>query len=407
MYSKEIIYKFLNKEINFLNNSIILYASASLPFKSVYNILKYPINFNPAEGSINKRFFANCDNINNIEEMTQNLALDFFNLNKNEYFACVQPYSGTQANHIIYNAILKNKKSTVLAMSPYAGGHVSHCDYIKKFYTLLEYGTDENGILDYNQIEKICIAKKVDLLIAGTTSYPRIINYKKLFEICKKTNTKLLADISHTVIYSSIMEEFSPFPYADFVTFTTNKTTRGIRGGIIIYKKKYEEKINYSCFPFTQGALKLNEILAKAMMFIEWMNIDRKQFMQKIISYTTYFVEFMKEKNINLFSGGSDMHYVTLFFPNDEYTGKQAENILSSIGVFTNANKIKIKNKTYEGLRIGFLMLACINFSMDDFYKLTQIIYDMLFTDTTHTKEEIVELISKYKVLDIYNNQKI
>ena len=143
------------------------------------------------------------------------------------------------------------------------------------------------------------------------------------------------------------------------------------------------------------------------MMFIEWMNIDRKQFMQKIISYTTYFVEFMKEKNINLFSGGSDMHYVTLFFPNDEYTGKQAENILSSIGVFTNANKIKIKNKTYEGLRIGFLMLACINFSMDDFYKLTQIIYDMLFTDTTHTKEEIVELISKYKVLDIYNNQKI
>ena len=242
MYSKELIYELLNKEMNFLNSSVILYASTSLPFKSAYNMLKYPVNFNPAEGSINKRLFANCDNIDNIEEMTQNLALDFFNLNKNEYSACVQPYSGTQANHIVYNALLKNKRSTVLAMSPDAGGHISHCDYLKKFYTLLEYGTDKNGILDYNQIEKVCLSQKVDLLIAGTTFYPRIINYKRLSEICKKTNTKLLADISHTVIYSSIMKEFTPFPYADFVTFTTHKTTRGIRGEIIIYKKNLKKK---------------------------------------------------------------------------------------------------------------------------------------------------------------------
>ena len=172
-------------------------------------------------------------------------------------------------------------------------------------------------------------------------------------------------------------------------------------------EKKFEEKINYSCFPFTQGALKLNEILAKAMMFIEWLNIDRKQFVQCIMSYTTYFVNFMKEKNINLFSGGSDIHYVTLFFKDYKYTGKQAETILSNIGIFTNANKIKIKNETYEGLRIGFLMLASINFSMEDFYELTQIIYDMLFTNKIHTKEEIINLISKYNVLDIYNKQDI
>lgn len=394
---EKILYKYLHDELQILNSKIIMFASASLPFKSVYDILAYPVNFNPAEGSVGKRYFAGCDNIDYIEELTQNLTLHFFNLDSN-YYACVQPYSGSQANHIVYNAILKNKQSTVLSMSTNAGGHVSHSKYLKNFYTLLTYGTDQNGIINYEEIERLCANNTINLLIAGASSYPRFIDYEKLSKICIKHNVKLLADISHTVIYSSVLKEFNPFPYADFCTFTTHKTTRGIRGGIIVCKKEYEQLITQSCFPLTQGAIKFNEILAKAMMFIELNKRNLNEFINKIKSFTNYFVNFMRQHKVDMFTGGSDMHYVTLYFTNG-LTGKQAENRLSKIDILTNANKVKIADKTYEGIRIGFLVLACIDFSMNDFKFLTQIIYDVLFTATSHTKIEINSLISKYDVL--------
>lgn len=399
MFSKEEIYKYLQNELNIINSKIILFASASLPFKSVYDILAYPVNFNPAEGCVGHRYFAGCDNIDYIETLTQRLALEFFGLNE-DYFACVQPYSGSQANHIVYNAVLNNKTSSALAMSTSAGGHVSHWKYLNKFYTLYCYGTDEKGVLDYNTIEKICSSTSINLLIAGASSYPRAIDYERLSKICKKNDVKFLADISHTVIYSSVLKEFNPFPYADFCTFTTHKTTRGIRGGIIIGKKQYEKEINKSCFPLTQGAIKFNELLAKAMMFIEWNKRDKKEFIDKIRSYTDYFVNFMKQKKVNLFTNGSDIHYVTLYFKSKEnLTGKEAENRLSEVGILTNANKVKIGNDTYQGLRIGFLVLACIDFSMDDFRILTNIIYEVLFTEKKHYELETKVLISKYNVL--------
>lgn len=388
----------LSNELNIINNQIIMFASASLPFKSVYNCLSEPINFNPAEGSVNNRFFAGCKNIDKIEQITKDLTIDFFKLNQEDYGACVQPYSGSQANQIVYNAILETGKSCVLAMSPLAGGHVSHWKYLNKFYQLETYGTDENGILDYNKIEEICASKKIDLLIVGASSYPRLIDSKKIFNICKTYNIKLLADISHTVIYESIKED-SIIKNADFITFTTHKTTRGIRGGIILYKKDYEELINQSCFPLTQGAIKLNEILAKAMMFIELKKYNIPNFIDKIKKYKNYFVEYMQNKNVPIFTNGSDIHYVTIYFDNN-MTGKNAENILANIGILSNRNKVKIKNNIFEGLRIGFLYLACIKFQLSDFKVLVDIIYDELFTNIHHTSIEVSSLIQKYNVLN-------
>ncbi|MGL4695755.1 aminotransferase class V-fold PLP-dependent enzyme [Enterococcus larvae] len=395
----------LELESGVMNDNIILIGSANFPFPSVMEALKYPFQFNPAEGVANKRFFPKCDSIDSLEIYGEKLLKQLLNDEGDKFSSSLQPYSGTQANQIIYNAIL-HPGDCVLAMSSKAGGHVSHNNFIQRYFHLKQYDLNGKNEIDYDQIEQLCKFEKPKLLIAGASSYPYSINYKKLGEICQKYGIYLLADISHTFNYISCGLHNNPINFADFITFTTHKTTRGIRGGILMFKKEYASLINPAIFPITQGAPKYNEILAKVIMLVELSTMDIESYCRKVLWYTNTFIEYFNSKGIATTSPKSELHFTLIDLTKNNLSGKEAEEKLASINILVNRNLIPADKKTSlttSGIRIGFLTLATIDFSKKDFYLLMNIIYEELFTDQKHTSEEVTQLINKYKIVTYEN----
>ena len=262
----EKIRSIIDNEYIQMNEYINLIGSANYAFPSVLEAMNTPFNLNPSEGNRGNRFFPLCDDIDALENMAEELLQELFHCE--DYASNIEAYSGTQANQIVYQSVLK-MNDTVIVMAPKAGGHVSHFHYLKTFCNIYTYSVNDLEEIDYDEIDQLCRNYRPKLLIAGTSSYPRNIDYKKISSICKRNNVLLLADISHTAIYIAANKHISPFGYADFVTFTTHKTTRGIRGGIVMCKKEFISKIDHATFPIVQGAPKFNEILAKTVMLAE------------------------------------------------------------------------------------------------------------------------------------------
>lgn len=276
----ERIHNIMDIEYGRVSNYVNMIGSANYPFPSVLQALDTPFSANPSEGRRGHRYFPLCDSIDWLEEESERLIQKLFQCN--DYYCNIEPYSGTQANQIVYHAALK-KGDTVLAMAPNSGGHVSHYFYIKEFYNLVEYSLGADGLINYDEIQQLCMQYKPKLLISGCSSYPRQIDYRKLSEICHKYETLLLADISHTAIYVITGQHTSPVGYADFITFTTHKTTRGIRGGVVLCTRQYQKAIDRAVFPIIQGAPKFTEILAKTIMFAELDNINLNDYVQKLM----------------------------------------------------------------------------------------------------------------------------
>lgn len=197
MNYNEIIYNLLENEKIIIKQNLNMIASSSIPFQNVLNTQAEYYNYSPFEGQIGKRYFPKSEGIDNLEILGEDLAKKFFNVSSNHYKVTLQPYSRTQANQIVYNAIL-NKDDYVLAMTTSDGGHVSHDHYIKKFYNLVTYSLDVNSEIDYEEMEVKCEKYKPKLIIAGSSSYPIMIDYEKISRIAKRYNCLLLADISHT-----------------------------------------------------------------------------------------------------------------------------------------------------------------------------------------------------------------
>ena len=377
-----------------------LIGSANYPFPSVLKALDTPFNMNPAEGSIGNRYFPLCSSIDQLELTGDFLIKKLFNLN-NDYFSNLEPHSGTQANQIVYNAVL-NAGDTVVAMDSKSGGHVSHHFFLKKYYNLIEYGVTEDEIIDYDNIEYLCKTYHPKLLIAGCSSYPRQVNYKIIGNICKKYNVKLLADISHTVIYVINKDHISPFDYADFVTFTTHKTTRGIRGGIIIFKKEHRSSIEKSVFPYMQGAPKFNEILAKVLMLNELCNLDVSRYVKKIQSITNAFVGTFKQNDFQLYTNGSDMHLITIDVSKNQLTGRECEELLKAQYILVNRNSLpndSLGASVTSGIRMGTLSLATLDMKKEDYQLIIDIIVRTIKYKKTIDNDIVKNIMSRYEII--------
>ncbi|MCT4602883.1 MAG: serine hydroxymethyltransferase [Marinifilum sp.] len=390
------INKIIDSEYALLANTINLIGSSNYPFKSVVKALGTAIFTNPAEGFKEKRYFPMCSNLDELENYADEQVKEFFNYS-DAYEVSLQPHSGTQANQIVYNAVL-NPNDTVLALRMDCGAHVSHSTIVKKYYNLVEYGIADE-LIDYDGIEKLCSIHKPKLLIAGTSSYPRQIRYDILHRICKKYSVLLLADISHTAIFIASKHHISPFEYADFITLTTNKTTRGPRGGAIVFQKKYRMKIQRAIFPITQGSPKYNDILAKTVMFVELNNMDIAAYTNKILSLSQEFAQFFMSKGIKVYTGGTDCHLVVLDLQEQGKSGVDCEKSLEEINVLVNRNSVPNDPQPPHigsGLRFGFLTLATLNFDHSDFCVLKNIIFKQLFEAKQFSKNDIYDIISRY-----------
>lgn len=383
-----------------MNEYINLIGSANYAFPSVLEALNTPFNLNPSEGSRGNRFFPLCNDIDELENMAEEWLRILFKCS--DYDSNIEAYSGTQANQIVYQAILE-KGDSVIVMATNAGGHVSHLHYLKTFCNVYTYSVDESENIDYDKIETLCKTYSPKLLIAGTSSYPRAIDYKKMSEICQKYSVLLLADISHTAIYIVAQKHISPFGYADFVTFTTHKTTRGIRGGIVMCRKEYISKINRATFPIVQGAPKFNEILAKTIMLAELNSMNIHEYVNRILKISRIFVDEFMAQGLKLYTNGSDSHLVVIDLRESSLSGKEVEDLLLRQHILVNRNQLpndKRKANITSGIRLGILTLATLNFSNDDCNQLAELIASTIkqrrIINTTFAKD----IIKPYKVID-------
>ncbi|MBU1143210.1 MAG: aminotransferase class I/II-fold pyridoxal phosphate-dependent enzyme [Firmicutes bacterium] len=391
------IYNILENEKSIIKQNLNMIASSSIPFRNVLDTQSEYYNYSPFEGHVGKRYFPKSKGIDDLEIIGESLAKKFFNISSNTYKVTLEPYSGTQANQIVYNAIL-NKDDYVLSMTTSAGGHVSHDHYIKKFYNLVTYSLNVNSEIDYEEMEMKCEKYKPKLIIAGSSSYPRMIDYEKISRIAKRYDCLLLADISHTAVYIATGLHISPFDHADFITMTTHKTTRGIRGGLIFYKKEYHQSVLKSIFPITQGAPKLSDIIAKVVMFDELLKMDIRKFVTDILLYKDIFYKKMKKLGFDFITDGSDLHFLIMDLSRVNISGKEAEERLAKNNILVNRNLIPGDIKSpfiTSGIRIGFLTIACLSITKSDFEEIIEIFHESLLNHIDNDNK-ISKILSQY-----------
>ena len=353
MYST--IKELLNQEMKRQHVCYELIASQNFVSSDVAQLCGSVFTNNALEGLPGKRYYNGCKNADAIEQLAIDSAKELFGCE----YANVQPHCGTTANFAVYQALLE-EGDTILGMDMQSGGHLSHGaprTQAYKRYNICTYGVDQNGYLDYEDIQLQAEKHKPKIIIAGGSSYPRQINWKGLRWIADKINAILIADICHYagLIVGGVYP--TPFPYAQVVTTTTNKTLRGPRGAIILWNDStYTNKINNAVYPGQQGSPMVNIIAAKAQCFREALLPSFKVYANDVLLNAKAMCEVFKDKGLNLQTGGTDSHIILLNFSQNKYSGKQAADALEQHNIIVNKNPVPSDPRPLSecsGIRIG------------------------------------------------------
>ena len=345
----------LNKEIDRQNNTIELIASENFASQAVKDLCGSVFTNKYAEGYSGKRYYNGCDHMDEIED----LAIDQVTKLYKCQFANVQPHSGVGANTAVYQALM-NPGDTILGMDLASGGHLSHGappTLSGKFYKAISYGVDDNGLIDYEEIEKIAAIHKPKVIVAGASAYPRKINWQSFKYIANMVGAKLVCDMAH---YSGLIagDQYpSPLPYADVVTSTTHKTLRGPRGGMILWNDgDLTKKINSAIFPGTQGGPLMNIIAAKAQCFMEANTEEFKEYSEQVVKNARAMALSLGQYGMSVLTDGTDSHIILLDLSDSKYSGRGAADLLERNGITVNKNGIPNDPRNFvetSGIRIG------------------------------------------------------
>lgn len=351
----EDIKNILNKEKARQDTTIELIASENFASQAVMDLCGSIFTNKYAEGYPSKRYYNGCEHMDEIEQ----LAIDYL---KNIYkcnYANVQPHCGANANTAIYLAFLK-PHDKILGMDLASGGHLTHGASVNvsgKFFESHSYKVNQDGWLDYNDIRDIALNCKPKMIVAGASAYPRVIDWKVFREIADEVGAFLLVDMAH---YSGLIAGGvypNPVGYADFVTSTTHKTLRGPRGGIILWNNsEYTKKINSAIFPGSQGGPLMNIIAAKAQAFAEASTEEFKQYSKDVISNAQEMCAVFDQTGIKVQTGGTDSHLMLINLSDNQYSGREAADLLEANGITVNKNGIPNDPRSFietSGIRIG------------------------------------------------------
>jgi len=309
-----------------------------------------------AEGYPGGRFVAGCDLTDRVEELAKERIKKLFGCE----YVNVQSYSATLGNVSILRALLK-PGDKILSMELNQGGHLSHgakFHYSGKQFESHFYGLNrETEVIDMDQVEQMANEIHPQIIICGTSSYPRQVDYRRFGEIAKSVGAYMMADIAHPVGLIAAGVIPSPVPYADVVSTSTHKTWRGARGcGIIMCKQELGKKIDQAVFPGLQGAPKIDMIAARAVQALESMTPEFKAYGQKVYDNAQALADTLTEEGLRLVTGGTNTHLILVDVRNLIPTGKEAEAVLESVGMIVNKNFIpydpQAANVT-SGIRIG------------------------------------------------------
>lgn len=334
-----------------------------------------------AEGYPHKRYYGGCEYVDIVEE----LAIERLKRLFGAEHANVQPHSGSQANMAVYMSILE-PKDRVLGMSLSDGGHLTHghpLSFSGKLYEFHGYGVDpQTEMIDYEKLHRLAIELKPKLIVAGASAYPRTIDFKRFKEIADEVGAYFMVDMAHIAGLVAAGEHPSPVPYADFVTSTTHKTLRGPRGGIILCKKEFAEKIDKTAFPGIQGGPLMHIIAAKAVCFQEALDPSFAAYQKQVRKNTQVFAESLKQYGVRLVSGGSDNHMLLVDVKQSfDVTGKEAEAILHKVNITCNKNSIPfdtLKPFVTSGIRLGTPAMTTRGFQEEEFKQVAMFIVEAL-----------------------------
>ena len=308
-----------------------------------------------AEGYPGHRFHAGCRYADELESLAISRAKRLFGADH----ANVQPHSGVSANLAVYFAVL-DVGDHILAMKLSHGGHLSHGDpssITSKCFNFRHYGLNPAiERIDYNEVDMLAREFEPRMIVAGASSYPRLIDYEKMAQIASGVSAYLLVDMAHIAGLVAAGVVPSPVPHADFVTFTTYKTLQGGRGGVILCRQAHAKKISRTIFPGAQGTPSLNLVAAKAVCFKLALAPEFKMLQQKILENAACFAAGFQSKGYRIVSGGTDNHLVLVDLRSKNLTGDIAEQTLESVGIMVNRNVIPgdpQRADVASGIRIG------------------------------------------------------
>jgi glycine hydroxymethyltransferase len=380
-----------------IGSRIHLIASACYPFDSVLRALAEPSFVLPAEGMPGARYLPGAAVMDLVEEAGEDLALELFGRPEG-YRATLQPHSGTQANQIVYNAVLQ-PDDTVLCLRPRDGGHISHTVLISRRHPTVNYGLTSDGLVDYDQMRALAIEHRPRLVIVGGSSLPRAIDFAICADIAREVGALLHADVSHTATFVAAALHPSTFPHCDFVTFNSVKNLRGPNGGILIYRSEFAAGVHASIFPTTQGGANETCMLGKFACLLEWHERGIETYAREVVSTAQTLGQELANRGIRLVTGGTDCHLLLLDLRDLERSGAEVERELESLGVLANRNLVPgdpRSPKETSGLRLGATNLAILGYEPTDL----ELLADWLtrtIADGGSSIETVEHLVNKYQ----------
>ena len=359
-----------------------------------------------AEGYPGKRYYGGCEDVDIVENIAIERARKLFGCD----YANVQPHSGAQANMAAFVAMVQ-PGDTVMGMNLNHGGHLTHgspVNFSGLYFNIVPYGVNDEGFIDYDEMERIAIENKPKLIIAGASAYGRTIDFKRFREVADKVGAYLMVDMAHIAGLVAAGLHPSPIPYADVVTTTTHKTLRGPRGGMILANKEAAEKFNFNkaIFPGTQGGPLEHVIAGKAVCFGEALKPEFKVYQEQVVKNAKALAAALVKQGFNILTGGTDNHLMLIDLRGMEVTGKELQNRCDEVYLTLNKNAVPNDPRSpfvTSGVRVGTPAVTSRGLKEEDMEKIAECIW-LAATDfenkADYIRAEVTKICTKYPIYE-------
>ena len=399
------VFTAIEEEKNRQKNHLELIASENFVSRAVLEAQGSIMTNKYAEGYPGKRYYGGCEYIDVVENLAKDRLKKLFNVN----YVNVQPHSGSQANMAAYRSILNNGDK-ILGMALDHGGHLTHgykLSFSGQDYISYSYGvSNDTEMIDYDEVERIALEIKPNLIVAGASAYPRMIDFKRFREIADKVGAYLMVDMAHIAGLVATGLHQNPCEFADIVTSTTHKTLRGPRGGIIMTNnEEIAKKIDKAVFPGIQGGPLMHVISAKAVAFKEALTPEFVTYQEQVIKNAKALANRLMENGFHVISNGTDNHLLLVDVKSKSgLTGKAVENLLGTINITVNKNTIpndQEKPFLASGIRLGTPALTTRGMKEEEMVEIANIITSALNNHDnqeklTLLKEEVISLCNRF-----------
>ena len=392
----------ITAEFDRQSSHIELIASENWVSPAVMSAMGSILTNKYAEGYPGKRYYGGCGCVDVVEDLARERAKELFGCD----YVNVQPHSGAQANMAVQFAVLK-PGDTVMGMNLDHGGHLTHgspVNFSGTYFNIVPYGVNDNGVIDYDEVERIAKECHPKMIIAGASAYARAIDFKRFREIADMVDAVLMVDMAHIAGLVAAGLHESPIPYADVVTTTTHKTLRGPRGGMIMATAEANEKYNFNkaIFPGTQGGPLMHVIAAKAVCFQEALQPEFKVYMKQVADNAQALAKGLQDRGIKLVSDGTDNHLMLVDLTPFDLTGKEVEKWLDDAHITANKNTIPNDPKSpfvTSGVRLGTPAATSRGLKEDDFDRVAEAVATVIKegeAGIAKARAIVAELTAKY-----------